>query len=76
MKSPRLPADYPDRHLECQEVLEPSVIALIDDGKAAGWSMRDITTALIALADNLMLSDEANKQTDRDIAEALRRLQP
>jgi len=76
MKPPRLSTDYPDRHLECQEAFEPRVIALIDDGKAAGWSTRDITTALIALADNLMLADEANKQTDRDIAEALRRLQP
>ena len=76
MRSPRLPTDYLDRHLECQEVLEQRVIAIIDDGKAAGWSTRDVTTALIALADNLMLADEANKQTDRDIAEALRRLQP
>ena len=76
MKSPRLPADYPDRHLECQEALETRVISIIDNGKAAGWSTRDITTALVALADNLMLADEANKQTDLDIAEALRRLQP
>lgn len=74
MKPPRLPTSYPDRHLECQEALESCILAIIDEGKAAGWSTRDITTALIALADNLMLADEANEQTDRDIAEALKRM--
>jgi hypothetical protein len=74
MKPPRLPTPYPDRHLECQEALEPRVIAIIDEGKAAGWSTRDITTALIALADNLMLAEEANEQTNRDIEEAIRRM--
>jgi len=47
------------------------VISLIDDGKAAGWSISDITTALVALADNLMLADQANADTDRQIAEAV-----
>lgn len=73
MKPPRLPTDYPDRHLECQEALESRVIAIFDEGKAAGWSTRDITTALVALADNLMLAEEANAETDRDIQEALKR---
>lgn len=50
------------------------MIAIIDEGKAAGWSTRDITTALIALADNLMLAEEANEQTNRDIEEAIRRM--
>ena len=48
--------------------------ALIDDAEAAGWSTQDITTALTALADNHMLADEANKQTDLEIQKALRRL--
>lgn len=74
MKPPRLPTAYPDRHLECQEALEARVIAIIDEGKAAGWTTRDITTALIALADNLMLSEAANNQTDRDIEAALKRM--
>jgi hypothetical protein len=73
MKSPRLPGPYPDRHLECQEALESRIIAIIDDGTAAGWSVADITTALIALADNLMLADAANGETDRQIAAAIAR---
>lgn len=71
MKRPRLPTTYPDRHIDCQEALESRVIAIIDDGKAAGWSVADITTALVALADNVMLADAANGETERQIAEAL-----
>jgi hypothetical protein len=74
MKSPRLSGPYSDRHLECQEALESRILAIIDEGRTAGWSTRDITTALIALADNLMLADEANAETDREIQESLRRI--
>lgn len=70
MRGPRRENDYPDRHLECQEDLEARVIAIIDEGREAGWSVHDITTALVALADNLMLADGANADTDRQIAEA------
>jgi hypothetical protein len=73
MKPPRHPQGHPDRHLECQEALESRLVAIIDDGKAAGWSIAEITTAIIDLADNLMLADAANRQTDRDIEEALKR---
>lgn len=52
---PRHGTDYPDRNLDCQEALESRVIALIDEAKAAGWTMPDITVALVELADNLML---------------------
>lgn len=74
MKPPRKPHAYPDRHLECQEALESRVIAMIDDAKAAGWSIEDITAALVSLADNAMLSHAANGDTDRQIAAALARL--
>lgn len=75
MKPPRLPGPYPDRHLDCQESLEPAIIALIDEAKSSGWSVTDITTAIVALADNLMLAEKANEDTDRQIAEALRNAQ-
>jgi hypothetical protein len=74
MQQPRHPGPYLDRHLECQEALESRVIAIIDEGRAAGWSIGDLTTALCALADNLMLADQANAETGRQIAEALARL--
>ena len=75
MIPPRLPGPYPDRHLECQEAIEPLIIAAIDEAKSSGWSMTDFTTAIVALADNLMLADNANEDTDRQIAEALRNAQ-
>lgn len=74
MKPPRHPLGNPDRHLECQEALEARIIAVIDEGKAAGWSIADITTATIAVADNLMLADAANRKVDEEIEAALRRL--
>lgn len=49
-------------------------MTIIDDGRAAGWSISDVTTALIALADNAMLADAANRQTGRDIDDALKRI--
>jgi hypothetical protein len=55
--------------------LEASVLYIIDQGAEAGWSMADVTSALIALADNLMLADLANVETDRQIAEASSNLQ-
>lgn len=74
MKSPRLPDQYPDRHLDCQEGLEDGFAALVDDGLAAGWSVADITVALVELADHRMLADAANEETARDIEEALKRI--
>lgn len=74
MNRPRLPSTHPDRHLECQEVLEPHVIAIVDEGIAAGWSIEEVTAALVALADNAMLAHAANGDTDRQIAAALARL--
>jgi hypothetical protein len=65
MKSPRLPADYSARHVDCQEDFKPRVIPLIDEGKAAGWSTREVTTARIALADNLMSPD---RRTSKQIS--------
>lgn len=74
LKPPRHPLGNPDRHLECQEALEPHVLALINEGEAMGWTTAEITTALTALADNIMLADAANRQTNKDIEDALRRL--
>ena len=74
MKTPRHPPGNPDRHLECQESLEGKVLAILNDGRAAGWTTAEITTALIDLADHIMLADAANRQVDKDIDAALRRI--
>lgn len=67
--SPRRTDDYPDRNLECQEAIEASVITVIDDARSAGWTVSDLTAALVELADNLMHQHHANDHTDQWIAD-------
>jgi hypothetical protein len=74
MHGPRTSDSYPDRQLDCEMDLEAAVISLIDQGAAVGWSVADVTSALVALADKLLLADRANAETDRQIADALARL--
>lgn len=74
MKPPRHPPSNPDRHLECQESLEAKILSIVDEGREAGWTFAEITTAFIDLADNIMLADAANRQVDKDIEAALRRM--
>lgn len=50
------------------------VIEILDEGADAGWSRSELTAAIIAVADHLMLVEAANSQTDKDIEDALRRL--
>jgi hypothetical protein len=73
MPGPRRDGDYPDRDLDCQFDLEASVINIIDAGRAMGWTTRDVTTALVALADNLMLADSANADLDAALDTARKR---
>jgi hypothetical protein len=74
MKTPRHPPGNPDRYLECQESLEAKILSILDEGRAAGWTTAEITSALIDLADHIMLADAANREVDKDIAAALRRI--
>ncbi|UVC09828.1 hypothetical protein IHQ71_04225 [Rhizobium sp. TH2] len=76
MHGPLSADSYPDRHLDCEMDLEAAVISIIDQGAAAGWSITDVTNALLGLADNLSLADRANAETDRQIAEALSKKKP
>lgn len=69
---PRYPHDYPDRVLDCQEALEDRIIAVFDVAQIAGWSINEITVALIELAENYDLKAEAIEQTERQIAEMKR----
>lgn len=70
MKPPRLLEPYPDRHLECQEALEASVIDILEKGSAAGWSKAELCTAFIEVVDNIMLADAANADLDHVLGEA------
>lgn len=70
---PRLPQQHPDRSLECQETIEARLVDLIDEARAAGWTVADITSAIIEVAENLRLQAEAIDDTERQIAEAVRK---
>lgn len=50
LKSPLFPARHPDRHVDCQEILEDRIITIVDEARAAGWSVEEIAVALVELA--------------------------
>lgn len=70
---PRLPPDHADRSLECQETIEARIVDLIDEARAAGWTVADITTAIVEVAENLRLQADAMDETERQIADAVRK---
>ncbi|WP_157936045.1 hypothetical protein [Paracoccus zhejiangensis] len=37
LPGPRKLGPYPDRELDCQEVLEKGLLALVEKAEAAGW---------------------------------------
>lgn len=55
MKKPRHEGEYPDREIDCQEALEASILAVIDEAEAAGWSVPETAAAIGQLADNIAL---------------------
>jgi hypothetical protein len=65
--------DDPDRHIRCQDALQAAFRNLVGAATEAGWSEREILLAIAELADNQLLSLDANDNTDALIA-LLRRL--
>lgn len=59
--------EHPDRHLACQEAIEPAFLALTDVAVASGWGCNEVAEALVELADNHMLALAANTATDEQI---------
>ncbi|GAB1584050.1 hypothetical protein PPNSA23_39930 [Phyllobacterium phragmitis] len=53
---PKLPADDPDRCLECQEALEIAFQDLIERAVNAGWNEAEACNAIIELADHHALA--------------------
>ncbi|MEM5474416.1 hypothetical protein WNZ14_22030 [Hoeflea sp. AS60] len=70
MKPPRFKATHPDYDLECEEVLEPALIAAIEEARSVGWNTDAIWPALLSLITNLELAEIENQRTDRQIAGA------
>lgn len=68
--APKMDADHPDRHLNCQEAIERSFQDLVDAAMSAGWDEPESVAAIIALAENHMLAKAEND----GLNEALREL--
>jgi len=70
MNSPKFAIAHPDYVLECEEAMEPSLIAVVDQARAAGWSSDVIWLAVLSLITNLELAEIENRRTDQAIADA------
>lgn len=60
---PRRTSDHPDYRLECEEALDLTVRALVDETIVAGWKPETVYEALGSLADNQRLA--YNEDPDR-----------
>lgn len=54
---PTLPPFRPGRLRECQDALASALTKTMDDAEAAGWTITEITLAIAALADEVMLHE-------------------
>lgn len=70
INTPPRPRDHPDRFIDAQEAIEESVLRLLEEAVAAGWGQDEAIAAIIAVADNKMLSLSENEL----LAELLRKL--
>ncbi|CDZ52338.1 Hypothetical protein NGAL_HAMBI1189_44350 [Neorhizobium galegae bv. officinalis] len=69
---PTVPADNENRHLFCQMAIEIPLQDLIQTAVRAGWDEPEVLTAIIEVADNLMLAHGSNAELDA-LLKALKR---
>jgi hypothetical protein len=62
---PDLQAKDPDRHLVCQMAVEAHVQDIVDQATRSGWRPAEVLTAIIEVADNLMLAEACNDELDQ-----------
>jgi hypothetical protein len=69
IQSPAYPGKYQDRFTDCQQQLYRPMTDLVLEACRAGWSVVEVVTAMIEVADNLMLAaadtDEVNEMLKR-----------
>lgn len=61
---PTLPAFHPRRIEECQDAIAGAVTKVMDDAEAAGWTISEITLAIAAIADAVMLHEVDVEETN------------
>ncbi|MEL4069909.1 hypothetical protein WKW50_07150 [Ochrobactrum sp. GPK 3] len=70
VKGPGHSREYEDRDLDCQFQLEDHVWELVDKAQQAGWGEVEAANAIIELAMNRILQNEATEDDSRALAEA------
>ncbi|CDZ67971.1 hypothetical protein NFO65_26235 [Neorhizobium galegae] len=69
---PTVPAGDNNRHLFCQMVIEIPLQDLVQAAVTARWDEPEVLTAIIKVADNLMLAHGSNAELDA-LLKALKR---
>ncbi|WP_172745968.1 hypothetical protein [Neorhizobium sp. T7_12] len=70
--SPAVPAGDENRHLFCQMAIEIPLQEIIEAAVSAGWEETEVLTAIIDVADNLVLAHGSNAELDA-LLKALKR---
>ena len=70
---PTLPPFHPQRIRECQDALAGAVTTVMDNAEAAGWTIAEITIAMSALADEIMLHEVDIEETNFLLRDVLKR---
>ncbi|KAB1086510.1 hypothetical protein F4V91_08765 [Neorhizobium galegae] len=70
--SPAVPAGDENRHLFCQMAIEIPLQDLIQSAVRSGWEETEVLTAIIEVADNLVLAHGSNAELDA-LLKALKR---
>jgi hypothetical protein len=70
---PRLPLFHPNRFTECQDALSGTVSKMIDDAEEAGWTLHEITSAIVELADSIALQEADIEETNYMLKELFRK---
>jgi hypothetical protein len=70
--APTVPAGNENRHLFCQMAVEFPLQEIIEAAVKAGWEDTEVLTAIIEVADNLMLAQGSNAELDA-LLKALKR---
>ena len=71
MKGPKREGEYDDRDLDCQFQIETQVWELVDKAQEAGWGEVEAANAIIELAMNRILQNEAMEDDNKTLAGAV-----
>ncbi|WP_313607090.1 hypothetical protein [Rhizobium sp.] len=64
---------HPDRFLQCQEAMASAITDVAMAAVKAGWKPEEVASAMVELADHMMLGVIANRNLDQDLSIIRRR---